>query len=77
VLETSLTDATGAVVDAYTIPPSTADENVYTILPKEPLKPGITYHVHVAASIDGSRAVRDWSFTTLGATDTSGGTQQA
>jgi uncharacterized protein YkwD len=77
VLESKLTDATGATVDAYTIAPSTADENVYTILPKQPLKPAMTYHVHVAASIQGTRATRDWSFTTLGATDTSGGTQQA
>ena len=77
VLESSLTDATGAAVDAYTIPPSSAVENVYTILPKQPLKAGITYHVHVAASIDGSRVIRDWSFSTLGATDTSGATQPA
>ena len=77
VLESTLTDATGATVDAYTIAPSTADENVYTILPKQPLKAGMTYHVHVAASIQGTRATRDWSFTTVGATDTSGGTQQA
>jgi uncharacterized protein YkwD len=77
ILESTLTDNTGTTVDAYTIAPSTADENVYTILPKQPLKPGMTYHVHVTASIQGKRASRDWGFTTLGATDTSGGTQQA
>jgi uncharacterized protein YkwD len=77
VLESSLTDASGAAVDSYTIAPSTADENVYTILPKQPLKPGMTYHVHVAVSIQGARATRDWSFTTVAPADASSSTQQA
>jgi uncharacterized protein YkwD len=77
VLESRLTDATGGIVDAYTIAPSTADENVYTILPKLPLKLGATYHVHVVASVQGNRLTRDWSFTTIAPADTSGPTQQA
>ena len=63
----SLTDAAGMHVDAYTLPPSRDGENVYTILPKQPLKKGMTYRVHVGATIQGAPARLDWSFTTEGA----------
>jgi uncharacterized protein YkwD len=75
--EWSVTDDTGQRVDAYTIAPSIADENVYTILPKSPLKPGVVYHVHVIASIQGRSATRDWGFTTLGPNEAAGGSLQA
>lgn len=77
VVDWSVTDDTGQKLDSYTIAPSIADENVYTILPKAPLKPGAVYHVHVTASIQGRVATRDWGFTTLGPTDTAGSALQA
>ncbi len=77
VLDWSVTDDTGQKLDSYTIAPTIADENVYTILPKSPLKPGAVYHVHVTASIQGRAATRDWGFTTLGPADTTGGALQA
>jgi uncharacterized protein YkwD/Tfp pilus assembly protein PilF len=63
----SLTDAAGQHVDAYTLPPSRDGENVYTILPKQPLKMGMTYRVHVSATIQGAPVNQDWSFTIEGA----------
>ena len=77
VLDWSVTDDSGQRVDSYTIAPSIADENVYTILPKSPLKPGAVYHVHVTASIQGRSATRDWGFTTLGSSDAGGTGLQA
>jgi uncharacterized protein YkwD len=72
-----LTDAAGHQVDAYTLPPSRTDENVYTILPKQPLKQGTTYRVHVAATIQGLSVKTDWSFTTEGAAVSAPPVQQA
>jgi tetratricopeptide (TPR) repeat protein len=73
----SLTDAAGTPVDAYTLPPSRDAENVYTILPKQPLKRGMTYRVHIAATIQGAPVNQDWSFTTEGAGQSAPPVQQA
>jgi hypothetical protein len=64
-------------VDAYTLPPSRDAENVYTILPKQPLKKGMTYRVHIAATIQGAPVNQDWSFTTEGAGQSAPPVQQA
>ena len=72
-----LTDAAGNQVAAYTLPPSRADENVYTILPKEPLKKGMTYRVHVRAIIQGTSVSKDWRFATEGEGITAPPVQQA
>jgi tetratricopeptide (TPR) repeat protein len=60
----SLKDGAGADVPFYQLPPTKAEENVLTILPKSPLKPGTTYQVHVTGTISGGGFTKDWSFST-------------
>ena len=56
--------ASGAAVPYWSIAPTLADENVLTILPKEPLKPSTTYQVHIGGQIQGIAYSKDWSFST-------------
>ena len=64
VSSSTLKHATGADVPFYQLPPTKAEENVLTILPKSPLKPKTTYQVHVSGTIGGGGFTKDWSFTT-------------
>jgi tetratricopeptide (TPR) repeat protein len=57
-------DAAGARLDSYVLPPSTADENVLTILPKAQLAAHTRYRVHVGGTLAGTAFSLDWSFTT-------------
>ncbi|HEV1997733.1 MAG TPA: Ig-like domain-containing protein, partial [Candidatus Dormibacteraeota bacterium] len=57
-------DPAGKVVAGYVLPATHAEENVLTILPREPLQKNTTYRVHVAGTIDGTAFARDWSFKT-------------
>jgi uncharacterized protein YkwD len=66
VVSAAVTDAAGQPVDAYILPPARADENVLTILPKQPLKPSTRYTVAVTVRIEGSAKQLHWSFTTEG-----------
>ena len=54
----------GGDVPYWSIAPVLADENVLTILPKDPLKPRTTYQVHIGGQIQGIAYTKDWSFTT-------------
>ena len=65
-VSTSLTDPSGQPVDAYILPPARSDENVLTILPKQPLKPSTQYTVSVTVRIEGTVKQLQWSFTTEG-----------
>ncbi|HEV3234806.1 MAG TPA: tetratricopeptide repeat protein [Candidatus Dormibacteraeota bacterium] len=60
----SVKDQDGNDVLFYTLPPVQSDENVLTILPKQPLKSKTTYKVHIQASVAGAPLSKDWSFTT-------------
>ncbi len=60
----TIKDAAGNDVALYNLPPTQAEENVLTLLPKSPLKSQTTYHVHVSATIQGAGFNRDWSFST-------------
>ena len=73
----SVTDPTGRPVDGYQLPPARADENVLTILPKQPLKPNTRYTVSVTVRIDGVSKQLQWSFTTEGVPALPLPTQQA
>lgn len=57
-------DAGGSLVDRYLIPPSRSDENVVTLLPKQPMKKSSLYRVHLTGTINGAGFTQDWSFTT-------------
>jgi hypothetical protein len=60
----SIKDEAGNAVPFYNLPPVQTDENVLTMLPRQPLKAKTTYRVHVTGSIAGAAFVKDWSFTT-------------